>query len=98
MTLCKFKIIPEEQAVFPQGHPSIPGWLTGVFRIQGGKENAFLGSFLESRYITGSQKNSELNSFLVEISDVSKPGSSMEILIKLSWKTGRVGTALETDS
>jgi len=49
-----------------------------------GKENAFLGCLLEFRYITSSQKNSELNSFLVEISDLSKLGSSVEILIKFS--------------
>lgn len=42
VTLCKFKIIPEEQAVFPQGHPSNPGWLTGLFRIQGERRMHFL--------------------------------------------------------
>lgn len=40
---------------------------------------------------------SELNSFLVGISDLSKLRSSMEVLIKFSWKPGRVGTALGTD-
>lgn len=98
MTLCKFKIIPEEQVVFPQRHPSVPGWLTGDFRTQGGKENAFLGCLLESRYNTSSWKNSELNSFRVEISDSSKVGSSMVVFDRVQLETGSVGAALGTDS
>lgn len=65
--LCKFRIIPEEQAVFPQRQPSIPGSCTVVFETQGRRENAFLSCFLQSRYIIRSQENSELKSFLVEL-------------------------------
>lgn len=39
VTLCKFKITPGEQAVFPQRQPSIPGWLRSVFGTQGRKED-----------------------------------------------------------
>lgn len=81
-TLCKFKMIPEEQAVFPQRQPSIPGSCTVVFGTRGRRKNAFLSWFLQSTDISRSQENSKQNSFLVEISVLSEVGSSTGILIR----------------